>query len=74
MRLSMSPGQRYNAIIRCRRLFRFRETMSFKPNITSRQRARIAAGLCMCIDGEGVVYGNAMPRTGCMPAGAGGTT
>jgi hypothetical protein len=48
--------------------------MTFKPYITSQQRARIAAGLRTCIGGEGGVSGHAMRRTSYMPAGAGSAT
>ena len=47
--------------------------MTFKPYITSQQRAQIAEGLRTCIGGEGV-SGHAMRSTGSMPAGAGSAT
>ena len=48
--------------------------MTFKPYITSQQRARFAAGLRACIGGEGGVSGHAMRTGGSMPAGAGSAT
>ena len=48
--------------------------MTFKPHITSQQRARIAAGLRTCIGGEGGVSGHAVRASGSMPAGADSTT
>ncbi len=51
----------------------FRDTMTFNPHITSKRRARIAAGLRTCIVGEGRVLGHSMRLEGSMPAGADGT-